>query len=678
VPPGRAAVDAVDFDGVDRVSERDLADKIATAPSPKFLGLIRGLVYDYELYDPFVLQRDLERVERYYRARGYYEAHARAGRVETVGPDHVRVQIVVEEGLPVEIADVRVDGIDSLPHDVQRSAQRALARSGTVPGRLFDEDDFAAAERRIQRLLENHAYAYARVERHANVDLPNHRAHVSFVVTPDQPATFGAITITGLGSLPEEPVRRALDLEEGERYSAHALEAAQQALLDLGVFSSVTIRAQRTDPPPADRVVPIAVDLTTPKLRSVRLGAGVELDVIKTDIHATAGWTDQNFLGGLRRFETNVQPGVVLYPTRLPELTAPDRVLPEGRLRALLRQPGLLEARTDGYVRGAFNVYPLLVTPNVDPTAPVVGYTEARGTVGASRTFWKLYADLSYNAQYNSPFAYLGALDPDLQTIVVSYVDLLTHFDLRNDRVRPHEGLYLANELQLAGGILGGSAEDVRVQPQARAYLPVGRATLALRATTGLLFPVNYGDSLQLAPAGEAPAGVDRSTWIRDIQLVYFRGFFSGGASSNRGYPVYGVGPHGPVPFFTPSIAVRQIRAECIPGTPAYSASRCGLPLGGLTLWEASAELRYPLSSQFEGATFCDASDVQVGRATYRIDQPHVSCGVGLRVETPAGPVRFDAAYRIPGLNPQPGDPDYPGDFFGAPIGVAFGIGEAY
>jgi outer membrane protein insertion porin family/translocation and assembly module TamA len=678
VPPGRAAVDAVNFDGVHHVSESDLADKIATTPSPKFLGLIRGLVYDYELYDPFVLQRDLERVERYYRARGYYEAHARAGRVETVGADHVRVEIVVEEGAPVEIADVRVEGADALPPDLRRSMQRALARSAVVPGLRFDEDDFAAAEWRIQRLLENHAYAYARVERHASVDLPNHRAHVSYLVTPDQPATLGAVTIDGLGSLPEEPVRRALDLQQGQLYSVSALEAAQQALLDLGVFSSVSVRAQRSDPPPADRVVPIAVDVTTSKLRSVRLGAGVELDVVKTDIHATAGWTDQNFLGGLRRFETNLQPGIVLYPTRLPELGAPDRILPEERFRALLRQPGLLEARTDGYVRGAFNVYPLLVTPNVDPTAPVVGYTEAHLAVGANRTFWKLYADLSYNAQYNSPFAYLGVLDPDLQTVVVSYVDLLTQFDLRNDRVRPHSGVYLANELQLAGGVLGGSAEDVRVQPQARAYVPVGHATLALRATTGLLFPVNYSDSLQLAPPGEAPTGVDRATWIRDIQLVYFRGFFSGGASSNRGYPVYGVGPHGPVPFFTPGIAVRQIRSDCVPGTPAYSPLRCALPLGGLTLWETSAELRYPLSAQFEGAMFCDASDVQVGRATYRADQPHVSCGVGLRVETPAGPVRLDAAYRIPGLNPRPGDPDYPGNFFGAPIGVAFGIGEAY
>jgi hypothetical protein len=380
----------------------------------------------------------------------------------------------------------------------------------------------------------------------------------------------------------------------------------------------------------------------------------------------------------MRSLDADFRPGIVPFPTRLPDIQPPERVLPEERFRAQLRQPGLFEARTDGYVRAQFNIYPLLITPGVDPSAPVVGYREARGAIGVSRTLWKLYADLGYDVQLNSPFTYLGELDPDLQTVLVSYVDLLASLDLRDDRVHPHAGLYVANELQLAGGILGGSAEDVRVQPQVRAYLPLGSATLALRATTGLLFPFRYGDSLELAPPGEAPPGVDRATWIRDLQLVYLRGFFSGGSSSNRGYPVYGVGPHGPVPFFTPGIAAQQIARECVPGTAGYDPGRCDLPLGGRTLWESSAELRVPISAQLEQATFCDASDVQVGRASYRIDEPHLSCGMGMRYQTPIGAVRLDIAYRVPRLNPRYGDPDYPGDIFGIPIGIAFGIGEAY
>jgi outer membrane protein insertion porin family/translocation and assembly module TamA len=497
-------------------------------------------------------------------------------------------------------------------------------------------------------------------------------------VTPDRPATIGAVSLSGLGELPERPVRATLELRSGKAYSTAALDDAQQAVTNLGVFGSVAVRPELPEPPPADRVVPVNVEVVPTKLRNVRVGGGFELDVIKTDAYLTAGWTDLNLFGGLRRFDVDFRPGVTLYPTRLNEFVAPRQFLPEERFRMQLRQPTIFAPRLFGFVRGDFNIYPVLLTPQVDPAAPVVGYREARGAIGVDTQLRKLYASLGYNVQYNAPFTYLGELDPDLTTVLIGYVELLTNLDYRDNPVRPRAGFYLGNDFQVGGGILAGEAADLRFQPQARAYFPLGSATLAMRATTGLLFPFNYGDTLQRAPPGQAPPGVDRATWIRDEQLVYFRGFFSGGPTSNRGYPIYGVGPHGPVPFFTPAIATQQIEAQCVPGTPTFDAARCALPLGGLTLWEASLELRVPIAKQFEEATFCDASDVELGEATYRFDQPHLSCGVGLRYETPVGPVRLDVGYRIPGLNPAPGSPDYPGDILGLPIGVAFGIGEAF
>src|SRR5262249_936463 len=156
----------------------------------------------------------------------------------------------------------------------------------------------------------------------------------------------------------------------------------------------------------------------------------------------------------------------------------------------------------------------------------------------------------SYDFQFNHPFAYLGMRDPDLRGITLSYVDLLARLDLRDDDLRPHRGIYLQNDLQLAG--IGGNPRDVRIQPEGPGYLPLGRSvTLAARSTVGFLFPFNYGGALRAASGGGA-ASASRAEWIRDIQIVYLRGFFSGGPSSNRGYPLRGVGPHGTVPFFNP------------------------------------------------------------------------------------------------------------------------------
>src|SRR5262245_19632834 len=75
-PPGRYAIDRVDIrratgPGLDNedthrgVQESDVEDRIATAESPRFLGVFpRGVVLDYELFDPYILERDLARIER--------------------------------------------------------------------------------------------------------------------------------------------------------------------------------------------------------------------------------------------------------------------------------------------------------------------------------------------------------------------------------------------------------------------------------------------------------------------------------------------------------------------------------------------------------------------------------------------------------------------------------------
>ena len=75
IPPGRSSIDSVDVANNKALASGDVTDRLATAASPKFLGLFRGIVYDYAIYDAAVLQRDMARVERYYRGEGFLEAH---------------------------------------------------------------------------------------------------------------------------------------------------------------------------------------------------------------------------------------------------------------------------------------------------------------------------------------------------------------------------------------------------------------------------------------------------------------------------------------------------------------------------------------------------------------------------------------------------------------------------
>jgi hypothetical protein len=58
----------------------------------------------------------------------------------------------------------------------------------------------------------------------------------------------------------------------------------------------------------------------------------------------------------------------------------------------------------------------------------------------------------------------------------------------------------------------------------------------------------------------------------------------------------------------------------------------------------------------------------------------HASVGMGLRLKTIVGPIRFDVAGRLPGLRralETPGDQDFFG-LFQAPVTLHFALGESY
>jgi outer membrane protein insertion porin family/translocation and assembly module TamA len=713
IPPGRSAIDSVDVTGNRAIAGGDILDRLATTASPKFLSLFRGILVDYEVFDASALQRDLARVERYYRGRGFLEAHARTARVIHVSADHVQVEIVVDEGVPTTNRLIRIQGTQALTaafsDDVWLAATKALPA-----GTRFDEDAFARARADITRTLTDRGYAFAKVTAHAQVDLAEHAIDYTFTVDPGEPKVFGKVSFQGLDpdgngprpALDEPPLRRALAIREGTPYSTAEIDTATQALLDLEVLASVQIVPDMSDS--SAHEIPLTVKIEPAKLRVIKLGGGAEFDEIKTEVHGLVGWEDHDFLGGLRNFSVDFSPGVALYPLRVDNIQPVTNYFVGERLKFQFRQPGFLEARTNLFIQPAINTYPLLVTTTTPaPDAPVVGYFEPKGTVGLERRLGShFFASIGHNVQGEIPFAYLNTLDPTLPTVFLSFPQLITRIDFKDNGVHPRAGFEITNDFQVAGGPFGGSATDLRLQPDVRGYVPIARGVvLALRGSLGFLLPSNYGyqesRKTVVNQSGQMETVYVLNPSNRDIQIVYFRGFFLGGPDSNRGYPLRGVAPHGPVPFLNPQIARQQVAANCNPNDPNFdpTSPTCSLPLGGMTMWAASAEFRIDLPGPLDAAVFCDVGDASpfvLGQSdAIRFNYLHMSCGAGARYDTPVGPIRLDIGYRIQPLQLL-GQPDevaafnhdnsfgLPPTLFGTsswhgiPAAIAFGIGESF
>jgi outer membrane protein insertion porin family/translocation and assembly module TamA len=749
----------VSVSGARQVPASTIKEKIATAESSHALGgVLQGIpilslwdriTVDYEQLDPFVLDRDLARVERLYRARGYYEAHARAARVRKTGPERVRVEIVVDEGEPVVIGNVQVvwKGQTRPNKGVQTTMSRRAAR-GLSKGAPFAEQAFEDLKKRLQRTMTDGGYAYAAVEGQATVDLATRRVDIVYSADAGPHCTFGPIRIEGAGDLPEGRLRQAIAIEEKQPFSTGRIESAQAALSDLRVLGSVDATPElSTDPEHRNTVIPVVFRLTPTTLKTLKMGFGGEFGN-RVGAHGLAGWENKNFLGGLRSFSVEGKPGLVFFPYTLTTLfngaATNFALVPELRVHSTLTQPGFIEGRTRGLVTANLDMYQLQPTDTL-------GYLEFSTKLGVERDLWgsRIHLGLYANGQIDQP---LKLQIPGAQVLdtargyhflAVPYLQSTFALDLRSgangrpDPINPHSGVYVTSDLQFA---VAGS-QDVRFRPEIRGYIPISKkVTLAIRVGGGILHafggdlattptpttpypavdthPKTPSDPCNPQPTGhweKLPGGGQR--WVEDtrnrwIQVMQLRGFNSGGTNSNRGYAYSAVSPQEIVPGISPMTSVVGGTAE----NPIKTCSPLPTATGGMAMWEASVELRFPVYEKLGLTVFVDGSDVRQKVADFGAPfAPHLTTGIGVHYATPVGPLRIDVGVRIPGAqvvgstcpifdptlapaatttntcdpnrtsgdrNPAGGylDPKYgqAGSFRGIPLALSLAIGEAF
>lgn len=200
-------------------------------------------------------------------------------------------------------------------------------------------------------------------------------------------------------------------------------------------------------------------------------------------------------------------------------------------------------------------------------------------------------------------------------TYLIASVPLQYVYDARDNRLNPTRGFRVLAYAEPSYDILNG-ATFLKLKGEGSAYQSLDTASkfvLAERASIGSI----VGTGLQSVPAD--------------------RRFYSGGGGSVRGYAYQGIGP-------------KDID---------------GQPIGGLSFFETSVEMRIAITDTIGIVPFVDAGTVSTKSFPDFADMK-VGAGVGVRYLTPFGPLRVDAA--VP-LNRGPGDPRF---------GIYAGIGQAF
>jgi outer membrane protein assembly complex protein YaeT len=180
---------------------------------------------------------------------------------------------------------------------------------------------------------------------------------------------------------------------------------------------------------------------------------------------------------------------------------------------------------------------------------------------------------------------------------LLTSIALAAERDTTRNPLDPRQGYALSTHLERAGGWLPGAFDFLEWRLGGRHYQPLTRrAVLATRLRLSTIDPAGGSATLPFA-----------------------RRYFLGGSTSLRGWGRYEVSP----------------------------LSSTGLPLGGRSLLEASAELRARVKGNFGVAVFADAGNVWPAEWQWDLGDLRADTGAGLRYTTPVGPARFDLAWQL-------------------------------
>lgn len=600
------------FKGTKAVSAGQLKSVLATHASSR-LPWGEKHYFSREQFDA-----DLKRIVAFYKDRGYPDARVTSFDVK-LNDDQTSVSVVVQidEGEPVRVESIALNGFEQLPERHRAALQSQLPLK---PGQPLDRALLQASREAALDELRDHGFPYASVRIVETPGSAQRLRRVALSAEPGPLSNFGPIEISGNSSVSENVIRRQLTYRPGRPFRQSALQEAQRRLYSLELFEFANVEPIRREGQPTE--IPTRVTVTEGKHRKVNFGLGYGSE---ERARAEIDWRHVNFFGGART------AGVFARYSSL------DR-----GLRLNFKQPYFLAPRYELALTGqswhsdepAFQ----LDTNGGRATitrqfrrggGPVLG---SRPATSLSFSYANEYEDYAISREalldltFRDELIALG-LDPRFGTGRGTRSAIALDFgrNTTNNLLDARQGYVAAVHLEQAGKWLAGTYDYYELTTEGRYYRSIaGRVVAAAQVRLGSIDA--FGDQEKGVP--------------------FFKRYFLGGATNLRGWGRFEVAP----------------------------LSGGGLPIGGASFANFSVELRAPLWRDLGGVLFLDGGNVRTNPWDFDTRDMRYDIGPGLRYNTRIGPIRADLGYQ---LNPIPGL-IVNGTEQKRPIRFHFSIGQAF
>ena len=443
-------------------------------------------------FDPVTFTTDMQRLVRFYQARGYYEAKVSYD-LEVHEADHlVTAHVTLSEGEPVKVAQVTLAISDQPALTPELEALRP--RLPLTEGAVFTEEGYQQTEAQIKEFFLQQGRGRVKVDRKAEIVMERDEARVQYTVEVGPPTVFGDTQVEGAEHVAPVLITRELTYKPGEPFSVKALTTSRQNLLKLDLFSAVRFLQEESPADPS--LMPIRVRVEEKPWREWRLGIGYGTE---DEFRGQVRWRHNNWLGGGRRLDVGVKVSAIVRDLEV-NFLQPYFFSPRNRFSLAFGPQQLDEP---GYLLHSTRVQPKLEREFKD------------GLTGF----------LAYRLEYDQ----LNSVSPStIQLLqgferkgVLSGLSLGLLWNTTDEMLNPTRGGILSFSAEQVGKVWGGDFDFYKLQGEAKWYhLLAPQLVFASRLKLGVADP--FGSS---------------------VEVPLFERFYAGGMNSVRGYGRRRLGP---------------------------------------------------------------------------------------------------------------------------------------
>jgi len=602
-----------------------------------------GRLFSHGRYSEVLLEEDVRGIKDLYRASGYRQAEVNGKLVTNFqnDPSRLAIQITIQEGPQTRVAWVRIEGSYTLP-------QEQLPEIQTAEGQGFDEASLADDRDTILGKYFDNGFP------NASVDV----AYVAVASTPNLPLVGVAFTIhegeqffvnhvflDGLHYTRGGVARREMRVYPGAPLSQQDMLESQRRLYDLGLFQQVDTAIQ--NPEGTESRKNVLVTAREADRYTFDYGAGFE------------------FQTGQPSFGTNQPLGQTGVSPRLS--LGVSRTNVGGRHQTLSMKGNVSQLQQRALI--SFDVPQLLNNDNLrfgatalyDNTVDVSTFTSKRleGTLQVLQVLYKKEDRELTTFAYRFSYRRVQATNIEVTANLIPLLSTPTRVGMpnflyirnrRDNDLESTRGSYTTVEGGVASSYFGSEADFSRLLIKNSTYHTFfrNRSTrqgfvFARSTSVGIENP--FGSTVLLDPSQTASAG--------QTLIPLPERFFSGGGNSHRGFGLNQAGPRDPL---------------------------TGFPVGGSAVFLNNLEMRFPnvtvpyLNDSIGFSIFHDMGNVfarpqEILSSLVRFHQPdqqlcfqpapapqYSQCkynyvshavGLGVRYQTPIGPLRFDFGYNL-------------------------------